>query len=192
MADPLQESVSLGVSGHVSCVPNGPVSESRRRGCASATNGQPQGRSSMHDRDEQRDTEHTLQESGGGARYQEAHRQHAVERDGPSRSREARGTGPDHAAPRSPAGTDTRPEHRDGQPDASGPSPNDATTADHRQVTPHPDDESWLNDLGFPKTGEHVEGHQTQIEHGPNAGGTQQGDPQTPESGAARSRKRSS
>jgi hypothetical protein len=132
----------------------------------------------MHDQDERHpttDEQRAHDESGGGIRYQEAQRQNAVERDGPSRSRPARGTGPDHAAHRAPAGTDTRPEHRDSEPDPSGLSVNDATTVDDKQVRPHPDDESWLNDLGYPKTGEHVEAHQTQIEHGPNAGGTQQG-----------------
>ena len=119
-------------------------------------------------------------ESGGGARYQQAHRQHALERDAPKRSRAARGTaderGPDanRSGPLMPAGANARPEHRDGQPDAPGLSANEPPTHEPR-VQPHPDDESWLKDLGYPKVGEHVESHATQIEHGPNAGGTQQG-----------------
>jgi hypothetical protein len=130
------------------------------------------------------------QQSGGGARYQKAHRQNVVERDGPTGSRAARGTGPDHAA-RAPAGTDTRPEHRDGAPTSPGLSTNEQPT-DEPRVQPSPDDESWLNDLGYPKSGEHVESHATQIEHGPNAGGTQQGDPDAAHAGPSRSSERSS
>ncbi len=128
--------------------------------------------------------------SGGGARYQKAHRQNAVERDGPTRSRSARGTGPDHAAPRAPAGTDTRPEHRDGQPAAGQITP-DHVTDDGQRVRPQPDDESWLQDLGYPKVGEHVESHATQIEHGPNAGGTQQGHDEAAAPGSPRRGERS-
>ena len=145
----------------------------------------------MHQQDERPEADRELHESGGGAHYQQAHRQHAVEREGPSRSRAARGTGPDHAAPRAPAGTDTRPEHRDAPPHGSGQDTNDSTSADDRQVRPHPDDESWLNDLGYPKTGEQIEAHQTQIEHGPNAGGSQQGDHEAARSGGRRGKRRS-
>ena len=40
---------------------------------------------------------------------------------------------------------------------------------------PHPDDESWLQDQGYPKLGRKTHDRLTQVEHGPYAGGTQQG-----------------
>lgn len=135
----------------------------------------------MEQQDDQQiaEDQHEYQESGGGTRYQTSHRQNIVERDGPSRSRAARGTGPDHGAPYAPAGTDTRPEHRDAPPTSPGPTTNDQITDDDQRVHPHPDDESWLKDLGYPKVDEHPESRATQVEHGPNAGGSQQGHPET-------------
>jgi len=41
---------------------------------------------------------------------------------------------------------------------------------------PSPDDESWLADQGYPKLGKKIQSRVTQVEHGPYAGGTQQGD----------------
>jgi len=44
---------------------------------------------------------------------------------------------------------------------------------------PNPDDESWLQDQGYPKLGKNVHERLTQVEHGPYPGGTQQGDADT-------------
>jgi len=110
--------------------------------------------------------------SGGGQRYQQAHRQHAVDHGGASVARAARGTAQTDAA---------RP--------TSAPNGDAGATTDDTQVQPHPNDESWLKDLGFPKTGDHPEAHPTQVEHGPNAGGSQQGEPTTAESGSSRRRR---
>jgi hypothetical protein len=41
---------------------------------------------------------------------------------------------------------------------------------------PGPDDESWLAEQGYPKLGKKIQSRVTQVEHGPYAGGTQQGD----------------
>ena len=41
---------------------------------------------------------------------------------------------------------------------------------------PTPDDESWLQEQGYPKLGRSPQSRMTQVEHGPYAGGTQQGD----------------
>jgi len=43
-------------------------------------------------------------------------------------------------------------------------------------VHPHPDDEAWLEDLGYPRLGQQIQSRTTQHEHGPNADGTQHGD----------------
>lgn len=96
----------------------------------------------------------------GGERYQTAHREHAVEREGPATSRSARGTGPAR-------------DQRHVSPNEASPDTSAASTEPGR---PHPDDEAWLKDLGYPKLGKHLQSRTTQIEHGPNAGGTQQGD----------------
>jgi hypothetical protein len=132
----------------------------------------------MHERD--RDQSATDQvasddeyvESGGGQRYQEAHRQHAISRDGPRRSREGRGTVSD-----TPSSPEVEASSEGVNATAGGSDLNafDRQGGDDEQVRPHPDDEAWLKDLGYPKTGEHTEAHHTQIEHGPNAGGSQQG-----------------
>ena len=49
---------------------------------------------------------------------------------------------------------------------------------------PAPDDESWLQEQGYPKLGRSTQSRLTQIEHGPYAGGTQQGDAETGERAA--------
>ena len=115
-------------------------------------------------------------ESGGGQRYQEAHRQHAIDRDGPRRSRQGRGTTSDTPSRQEVEAPDRSVNAIAGG-EAGGSDLNafDRQAGDDEQVRPHPDDESWLKDLGYPKTGEHIEAHHTQIEHGPNAGGSQQG-----------------
>lgn len=46
---------------------------------------------------------------------------------------------------------------------------------------PSPDDEAWLAEQGYPKLGQKVQSRVTQVEHGPYAGGTQQGDATTRE-----------
>jgi len=53
------------------------------------------------------------------------------------------------------------------------------TAEDHGR--PSPDDESWLQDQGYPKLGKNAHARLTQVEHGPYAGGTQQGDAETAE-----------
>jgi hypothetical protein len=106
-----------------------------------------------------RETEHQhehLHESGG-LRYQRAHRVAGAAHDDASkataggRSEIARETG-------SPA-QDQRADHHGG---------------------PGPDDEAWLADQGYPKLGKKMQSRLTQVEHGPYAGGTQQGDAGSP------------
>ena len=46
---------------------------------------------------------------------------------------------------------------------------------------PHPDDEALLQEQGYPKLGRGSHARLTQVEHGPYAGGTQQGDAETEE-----------
>ena len=41
---------------------------------------------------------------------------------------------------------------------------------------PTPDDESWLQEQGYPKLGQKPQSRLTQVEHGPYPGGSQQGD----------------
>ena len=78
--------------------------------------------------------------------------------------RAARGTGPKSGRP------DTLPT------DAPATGAADQPAQEGGAVRPHPDDEAWLKDLGYPKLGEDLQSRTTQHEHGPNAGGTQQGD----------------
>jgi hypothetical protein len=105
------------------------------------------------------ETEHQrehLHESGG-LHYQRAHRAAGAAHDDPSqatagaRSEIARATG-------APA-QDQRADHHGG---------------------PGPDDEAWLADQGYPKLGKKMQSRMTQVEHGPYAGGTQQGDASSP------------
>ena len=51
---------------------------------------------------------------------------------------------------------------------------------------PAPDDEAWLQEQGYPKLGRSTQSKMTQVEHGPYAGGTQQGDAETEEKAAER------
>ena len=41
---------------------------------------------------------------------------------------------------------------------------------------PSPDEEAMLAEQGYPKLGQKIQSRVTQVEHGPYAGGTQQGD----------------
>jgi hypothetical protein len=114
---------------------------------------------------------HHRHAASGGERYQSAHRQHAVERRGTAASRSARGSGRD-------AG-----QRLVGRPDTPAfDAAASERTPDGAAVHLQPDDEAWLNDLGYPKLGEHLQSRTTQHEHGPNAGGTQQGDTKPPAS----------
>ena len=58
--------------------------------------------------------------------------------------------------------------------------PDQTQRADHHGG-PDPEDESWLQDQGYPKLGQRIQSRVTQLEHGPYAGGTQQGDHETRE-----------
>lgn len=49
---------------------------------------------------------------------------------------------------------------------------------------PSGEDESWLQDQGYPKLGRGQHARLTQVEHGPYAGGTQQGTTDRPKDGA--------
>ena len=94
-------------------------------------------------------------ESGGGLRYQQARRSHG-----------------EAATDDSVATAGTR----------SGLA-RDVADADQQQRAddhggPDPDDESWLQDQGYPKLGKGVQSRLNQVEHGPYAGGSQQGDEQ--------------
>lgn len=97
-------------------------------------------------------------EGSGGLRYQQAHRDaqaHQVNDGKPT------------AGTRSAVARETAaPDHRQDAPDHGGPSA---------------DDESWLQDQGYPKLGRKIQSRVTQVEHGPYAGGTQQGDAATRE-----------
>jgi hypothetical protein len=46
---------------------------------------------------------------------------------------------------------------------------------------PSPEDEAKLQEHGYPKLGRKPQSSVTQVEHGPYAGGTQQGDAETEE-----------
>jgi hypothetical protein len=136
-----------------------------------------------HDAAPDRATDEQQRASGGGERYQTAHRQHPVEREGRGASRAARGTGPD----RGPSQTSTS-EYRMGQSgnpatDAPGASPAEQSLGQVEAVSPHPDDEARLEEHGYPKLGGHIQSRTTQHEHGPNAGGSQQGDPASAQPG---------
>jgi hypothetical protein len=66
------------------------------------------------------------------------------------------------------------------------PEPDQRQRADDHGV-PDPEDESWLQDQGYPKLGRKIESRVTQVEHGPYAGGTQQGDTDSAERSPSRS-----
>lgn len=53
--------------------------------------------------------------------------------------------------------------------------PDQQQTAEH-YGGPNPDDEQKLQEHGYPKLGRSPQSRLTQVEHGPYAGGTQQGD----------------
>ena len=116
--------------------------------------------------------------ASGGERYQTAHREHAVEQQGPATSRSARGTGPSVRRSQAPSAD----VHAGQSSDPSGPAGSYPAerAADVATVRPHPDDEAQLTDQGYPKLGRHLQSRTTQHEHGPNAGGTQQGDAASP------------
>ena len=103
--------------------------------------------------DETRDEHHDdrLSESGGH-RYHQAHR-------APGSTQQGKGT---TAGTRSAVARETaEPDQRQRADDHGGPSS---------------DDESWLAEQGYPKLGEKLQSRVTQVEHGPYAGGSQQGD----------------
>jgi hypothetical protein len=50
---------------------------------------------------------------------------------------------------------------------------------------PDPEDEALLHEQGYPKLGQKLPSRVTQVEHGPYAGGSQQGDGEPEPSGAA-------
>ena len=92
-----------------------------------------------------------LSESGG-QRYQQAHRAPGSTQDGDAPT----------AGTRSARARETaEPDQRQRADEHGGPSP---------------DDESWLAEQGYPKLGKKPQSRVTQVEHGPYAGGTQQGD----------------
>jgi len=99
-----------------------------------------------------RDEHQQLDHQGadGGLHYQQA-RRHADQH-------------PPHTEP-----TRTRPR----------PAPDQQQAADDHGA-PDPEDESWLQDQGYPKLGHKMQSRVTQVEHGPYAGGTQQGAADSP------------
>jgi len=73
-------------------------------------------------------------------------------------------------------------EHRLGQSgnpsmDAPGANPAEQSQGRVNRVRPQPDDEARLEEQGYPKLGDKLHSRTTQHEHGPNAGGSQQGHP---------------
>lgn len=95
---------------------------------------------------------------GGGLRYQQAHRVAGATRDDGSEATAGARTELARES-RAPEQTQRADEH-------GGPDPND---------------ESWLQEQGYPKLGPKMQSRVTQVEHGPYAGGTQQGDTTTKE-----------
>jgi hypothetical protein len=82
---------------------------------------------------------------------------------------------PYQQARRAPNGSDERPSAVD---------PERQQVADHHGG-PSSDDESWLQEQGYPKLGPKIQSRVTQHEHGPYAGGSQQGDVETRERAAS-------
>jgi len=101
------------------------------------------------------ETEHQRKQlhESGGLHYQRAHRAAGAAHSDPSQAT---------AGARSEIARET-----------AAPAPDQ--TADHHGG-PTPDDEEWLADQGYPKLGKKLQSRMTQVEHGPYAGGTQQGD----------------
>ena len=102
---------------------------------------------------ETEDQREHLHESGG-LRYQRAHRVAGAAHDDDASKATAGGRSEIARETRAPA-QDQRADHHGG---------------------PGPDDEAWLADQGYPKLGKKMQSRLTQVEHGPYAGGTQQGD----------------
>ncbi len=106
----------------------------------------------MSEADHQDDRLH----ESGGHHYQRAHRAPGSTQEG-----EAATAGTRSALARETA----EPDQRQRADDHGGPSP---------------DDESWLAEQGYPKLGKKMQSRVTQVEHGPYAGGSQQGDTKRP------------
>lgn len=98
------------------------------------------------------DHEHDRLSASGGRRYHQAHRAPGSTQEG-----EAATAGIRSALARDTADPDQR------------------QRADHHGG-PSPDDETSLGEQGYPKLGQKLQSRVTQVEHGPYAGGTQQGD----------------
>lgn len=98
------------------------------------------------------DHEHDRLRESGGHHYQQAHRA-----PGSTQADDATTAGTRSARARESA----EPDEQQRADDHGGPSP---------------DDESWLAEQGYPKLGTKIQSRVTQVEHGPYAGGSQQGD----------------
>lgn len=98
------------------------------------------------------DHEHERLSESGGQQYQRAHRAPGSTQQGDTPT----------AGTRSAVARETaEPDQQQRADDHGGPSP---------------DDESWLAEQGYPKLGNKLQSRVTQVEHGPYAGGSQQGD----------------
>ena len=97
--------------------------------------------------------QHDHLDESGGHHYQRAHR-------APVSTHE--GTGEPTAGTRSAVARETAEPDRQQRADEHG--------------GPSADDESWLAEQGYPKLGKKIQSRVTQVEHGPYAGGSQQGD----------------
>jgi hypothetical protein len=98
------------------------------------------------------DHTHDRLSESGGHQYHRAHRAPGSTRDGDAAT----------------AGTRSAVARKTAEPDQQ------QRADDHGG--PSPDDESWLAEQGYPKLGDKIQSRVTQAEHGPYAGGSQQGD----------------
>ena len=101
---------------------------------------------------ESHDRDHDHLDESGGRRYQQAHRAPGSTDEGDAVT----------------AGTRTALARETAEPDQA------QRADDHGR--PSPDDEARLGEQGYPKLGTKLQSRVTQVEHGPYAGGTQQGD----------------
>jgi hypothetical protein len=111
------------------------------------------GRQRLQEPDESHDDQpHDSLSESGGHRYHRAHR----------------APGSTHEGEAVTAGTRSAVARETAEPDQQ-------QRADHHGG-PSPDDESWLAEQGYPKLGNKIQSRVTQVEHGPYAGSSQQGD----------------
>jgi hypothetical protein len=103
------------------------------------------------------DTQDERLDESGGLHYQRAHRATGAVRNNDSKT--TAGVRSELAREMAAPDQDQRAEHHGG---------------------PAPNDEAWLADQGYPKLGQKMQSRVTQVEHGPYAGGTQQGDANSP------------